>query len=304
VTINTQGGWFGPTSLRFEMMVDYSGNLHVKHISSLAGTYVSAIRVTTDNLGQGPSMVEVLMVHRYGQQHPVTISSTSHDLSTAVAFVNAGENLPALQVNGADFYSPNANGYAFDDLDDVSKTISDTRLADLIDTRVKAILTSSSGVKIGHEGRSHLNWARVAGSSGVARSNGERYHHIKTNLWGGAGKTDPFGIHSGEDMYIMGYFKYHGYRYAVPGVGETHQGFHNWAQNFHNLNTVHETSWQVGQTPYMSTEGYVVIVVDCGSDYSGQYCGVTIDLHQTFPYPYRTIEIVDRVWSSNANGVF
>jgi len=79
------------------MMVDYSGVLSVDKMSELPahGGYVQGIRTTCDDKSIGPSYVELLLPHRYGQTHRVTVTSPYDDLS-GVAFTNDGKSLPGL----------------------------------------------------------------------------------------------------------------------------------------------------------------------------------------------------------------
>lgn len=96
------------------------------------------------------------------------------------------------------------------------------------------------------------------------------YWHIKTNLWGG-------GSPSGNSQYTMSYFK--GYMYSYSGsILEGAVGFHNWSGTIYS----YKTTGNLFSNVYVSSDGYVVIVIPSGQGETG----VTIDWHQSFEYPF------------------
>ena len=103
--------------------------------------------------------------------------------------------------------------------------------------------------------------------SGAWQGNGT-YWHMKTNLYaGGAGNT----------QYTMSYFKGYSYSYSAH-ILEGAIGFHNWSGSLFNV----RTNGNLFTTAYVSSDGYVVLVVPSGNGESG----ITIDWHQHWDYPF------------------
>lgn len=150
-----------------------------------------------------------------------------------------------------------------------------------------AYSTNPEGGLNGVDPRSILGWYTWAESGNNNRS----YIHLKTNLWGGAG--------SNYD-YTMSLFEVKGYRYSPGAVGRGLIGFHNWSNALPGLAVSNDTSWNIAQNPYISTDGFVVLVIYIG----GSYGGFTLDWHQFYPYPFRDKEVANIAYSTSATGVF
>jgi hypothetical protein len=97
------------------------------------------------------------------------------------------------------------------------------------------------------------------------------YWHMKTSLWGG-------GSPSGNIMYTMSLFKGYYYSYSDSAVREGAYGFHNWVGTIYNP----ASTGNLFTTVYVSSDGYVVLVVPSGSGETG----ITIDWHQAYGYPF------------------
>jgi hypothetical protein len=152
-----------------------------------------------------------------------------------------------------------------------------------------AYSTNPEGGLNGVDPRSILGWYTWAESGNNNRS----YIHLKTNLWGGSGNNTD---------YTMSMFEVRGYRYSPGAVGKGMIGFHNWSGALPGL-AVHNdtsTSWNIAQNPYISTDGFVVLVIYIG----GSYGGFTLDWHQFYPYPFRDKEVANIAYSTSATGVF
>lgn len=147
--------------------------------------------------------------------------------------------------------------------------------------------TVQEGGTQGAEARSVLGWYAWAENGNYNRA----YVHLKTNLWGGLG---------GNTEYTMSLFEVKGYRYSPAGVARGLIGFHNWSNALPGLSVSNDTSWNIAQNPYISTDGYVVLVIYIG----GSYGGFTLDWHQIYPYPYRNSQVANIAYSTNATGAF
>ena len=55
-----------------------------------------------------------------------------------------------------------------------------------------------------------------------------------------------------------------------------------------------------GSNPYTSSDGYVVLVVNTGTNYPG----ITIDWHQAYPYSFRNVGVTSYASSSSSGGVY
>ena len=97
------------------------------------------------------------------------------------------------------------------------------------------------------------------------------YWHMKTNLYAGA---------AGNTQYTMSLFKAYMYAYSSAAIYEGAFGFHNWSGILYSAASAGNISFG----GYISTDGYVVLVILSGSGESG----VTIDWHQTYAdYSFR-----------------
>lgn len=103
--------------------------------------------------------------------------------------------------------------------------------------------------------------------NGAWQGNGT-YYHMKTNLYGGG---------AGNLQYTMSYFKGYSYSYSAH-ILEGGIGFHNWSGALYNL----RTTGNLFTTAYVSSDGYVVLVIPSGNGESG----VTLDWHQHWDYPF------------------
>ena len=129
-----------------------------------------------------------------------------------------------------------------------------------------------------------INWYQSTLSDGVA------YVHLKTNLWAGGGSQ-------GNTDYTMSLFSAKAYFYSPAAILEGNVGFHNWSNNIYN--TV--MTGNIWSSPYVSSDGYVVLVIATGSR---NYGGITIDWHQSYQYPFRTAVVTTATTSSSATGAF
>lgn len=129
-----------------------------------------------------------------------------------------------------------------------------------------------------------INWYQGTLANSVA------YIHLKTNLWGGGGGT-------GNTEYTMSLFSAKAYFYSPAMILEGNVGFHNWSGTIYSP----YTTGNIWSTPYISSDGYVVLVISTGSR---QYGGVTIDWHQSYQYPFRTAVVTATSGSSSATGAF
>jgi hypothetical protein len=101
------------------------------------------------------------------------------------------------------------------------------------------------------------------------------YWHIKTNLWGG-------GSPNGNSQYTMSFFKGYSYSYSAS-ILEGSCGFHNWSGAIYS----YRTTGNIFSNVYVSSDGYVVLVIPSGSGETG----VVIDWHQHFEYPTRVCQV-------------
>jgi len=121
------------------------------------------------------------------------------------------------------------------------------------------------------------------------------YRHIKTNLHMGGGAR-------GNDEYIMGGFEIKGYAYygSYPGFGHGTCMFHNWSNSFASLQVANYGTTGFVQQPYISSDGYCVIVTRQNS-----YMQPVIDFAQYYtPYPWRTSYVTAETTSNNLTGVY
>ena len=121
------------------------------------------------------------------------------------------------------------------------------------------------------------------------------YRHLKTNLHMGGGAR-------GNDEYIMGGFEAKAYAYfgSYPGFGHGTCMFHNWSGSFASLQVANYGTAGFMQQPYVSTDGYCVIVLRANT-----YMQPVIDFSQYYtPYPWRTSYVTAEISSNNLTGVY
>jgi hypothetical protein len=114
--------------------------------------------------------------------------------------------------------------------------------------------------------RSEYAWYQYGGNPS------DRYLHIKTNLWCG-------GAPHGDIQPTMSLFNITGYTYDAQSI-DSSIGFHNWVGNLYSVSLNNRGSRSAAANVYKSSDGYVVLVVDTGTNYPG----ITIDYHQVYPY--------------------
>ena len=144
----------------------------------------------------------------------------------------------------------------------------------------KMTIATSGNIGMG-EGDSSIARLNVNGSTKMNRSfynwyqgswsGNSTYWHMKTSMWGG-------GSPSGNIQYTMSLFKGYSYSYGDSAVREGMYGFHNWVGIIYNPSA----SGNLFSNVYVSSDGYVVLVIPSGSGETG----VTIDWHQAYGYPF------------------
>jgi hypothetical protein len=142
----------------------------------------------------------------------------------------------------------------------------------------RIIINSSGRVGIG-DGASTYSRLNIGGSTKINRSiynwyqyywtGNSTYWHMKTNMSAGGG---------GNTMYTMSLFKGYFYSYGSTSSLEGTYGFHNWSGTIYNP----AVTGNLFTTVYVSSDGYVVLVIPSGSGETG----VTIDWHQAYAYPF------------------
>ena len=120
-----------------------------------------------------------------------------------------------------------------------------------------------------------------------------QYIHLKTNLWAG-------GSPAGNTSYTMSHLRVKGYRYSTAAVGGGMFGFHNWNGTLYSISTHNDTSWSLIQSPYVSSDGYVVFVLYAG----GSYVHAQIDMMQGHTYGWRAYTVTATTTSSSATGAY
>jgi len=146
-------------------------------------------------------------------------------------------------------------------------------------------MNSSGNMGMG-EGASTIARLNVNGSTKMNRSfynwyqgywtGNSTYWHMKTSMWGG-------GSPSGNIQYTMSLFKGYMYSYGDSAIREGMYGFHNWVGTIYNPGA----SGNLFSNVYVSSDGYVVLVILSGSGEAG----VTIDWHQAYGYPFVTAQV-------------
>ena len=150
---------------------------------------------------------------------------------------------------------------------------------------------SYSAATLNVEGSGRFNRSTYAWYQGGTNSwDGYAYLHLKTNMWAG-------GSPSGNIHYTMSLFYCRLYSYSSNYIREGHIAFHNWSGSIYSLTTT-GTAWS---NAYVSSDGYVVLVVALGS---GTYFGVTVDWHQAFGYPFQDKYVTATSPSNSTSGAY
>lgn len=134
--------------------------------------------------------------------------------------------------------------------------------------------------------RVEYNWFQWGGNPGGA------YLHIKTNLWGG-------GSPNGNSMPTMSMFHIKGYTYDAQNINSM-IGFHNWSGTAYNLSLTNLGGRAAAQGAYISSDGFIVLVINTGTNYPG----ISIDYYQSYPYEYRSVSVTSYYSSSSTSGVY
>jgi len=141
-------------------------------------------------------------------------------------------------------------------------------------------LAVNGAVKVG---RKIFGWYQVTMPDGVA------YFHMKTNMW--AGGSPNGNIHYTMSLFTAEFYSYGGY------IRTGTLGFHNWSGAMYTV----VTTGNVWSSPYVSSDGYVVLVIALGS---GSYNGLNVDWNQTYGYPYQDKTVTASSGSNSATGVY
>ena len=154
-----------------------------------------------------------------------------------------------------------------------------------------ALLVTGGSIALGPKGNTTNTQqpGRVVYGWYMASYGNNGYLHIKTDLWAG-------GSPHGNNEYIMGGFRIHGYRYSSTGISEEIIYFHNWNGSYASLDIENWGSWNPGSTVYTSSDGYVVLRLD-----NSQYYGYDIDLVQHAWYTLREIKVLSATDSSSSS---
>ena len=144
--------------------------------------------------------------------------------------------------------------------------------------------TGKRGIRVG---RTIYNWFNYG------KNEGHTYLHIKTDLANNNSNTQP----------TMSTVHIKGYTYSAETI-DSILGFHNWSSSFHNkvyTNNGSRTVVSSSYAPYLSSDGYCVIVLSIGNNYPG----ISIDWHQAFdPYTFRDIDVLAYSKSASTSGVY
>ena len=134
--------------------------------------------------------------------------------------------------------------------------------------------------------RAVLNWFQWGGNPSGA------YLHIKTSLWGG-------GSPNGNSQTTMSMFHIKGYTYDAQTINSM-MGFHNWSGTAYNLVLTNNGSRAAAQNAYVSSDGYIVLVINTGTNYPG----ISIDYFQNYPYTYQAVSVQAYTSSNSTAGVY
>lgn len=144
--------------------------------------------------------------------------------------------------------------------------------------------TGKRGIRVG---RTIYNWFNYG------KNEGHTYLHIKTDLANNNSNTQP----------TMSTVHIKGYTYGAETI-DSILGFHNWSSSFHQkvyTNNGSRTVVSSSYAPYLSSDGYCVIVLSIGNNYPG----ISIDWHQAFdPYTFRDIDVLAYSKSASTSGVY
>ena len=265
-----------------------ANGLEVYNDDNLA--YLAALN-TYGDLGLGTNTPNV---YGSGAWRTITLNGTS---GGEVDFEVSGSVTGEIIVGAQDFYirhlDSNANmrfrvgGSSINEermtIDGASGTVG-------IQSRVAVgTLNSKTGYSRMRVGRSLINFFNYGQNSGT-----DAYLHVKTNLYGGSGSnTQP----------TMSLVHIKGYTYSGDSINSM-LGFHNWNGSFYNpvyTNNGSRTAVSSSYPPYMSSDGYVVLVVNIGTS---NYPGITIDWHQNFEYTFQDIQVSAYARSNSTSGVY
>ena len=133
-------------------------------------------------------------------------------------------------------------------------------------------------------GRVRYNWFSYGGNPS------NRYMHIKTTLNAGGG---------GNSQPTMSMFHIKGYNYDGQNF-DGMIGFHNWNGVIYSKALTNNSSRSAASNAYVSSDGYVVLVVDCGTSYPG----FSIDHHQNYPYTYIDVGVTTYGSYSSTTGAY
>ena len=134
--------------------------------------------------------------------------------------------------------------------------------------------------------RSIINWFSYGANDG------HNYLHIKTNLVNSGANPQP----------TMSLFHIKGYTYSAESI-DSMLGFHNWSSAFYSpvyTNNGSRTVVSSSYPPYISSDGYSVLVINIGNNYPG----ITIDYHQAFQYGFLDVSILAYSKSASTSGVY
>ena len=134
--------------------------------------------------------------------------------------------------------------------------------------------------------RSIINWFSYGANDG------HNYLHIKTNLVNSGANPQP----------TMSLFHIKGYTYSAESI-DSMLGFHNWVGYFYNTvytNNGSRTVVSSSYPPYVSSDGYSVLVINIGNNYPG----ITIDYHQAYQYGFLDVSILAYSKSASTSGVY
>jgi hypothetical protein len=150
--------------------------------------------------------------------------------------------------------------------------------------------SGASGAAAGpsNEPRCIRNWFTYAGPG----TNAGSYVHMKTNLDGGTGGNVDF------TMSVFTYHDYYAYGSNYSGYGTI--GWHNWSGTLYNVQLQNYGNWNLVQSSYLSSDGYVVLVAYLSSSYA-QF---SLDWAQWGGYNFRNRKITNVAQHSAATGKY
>jgi hypothetical protein len=244
--------------LKFNTNTNWGTNAGTTALTILANGKVGIGETSPDNSYQGLTIK--------GSDPSLRLKTTGGSGWTWIEFVNSsGTNNFSMGVNQTAPYFGIKAGAGMDN--------------------VHFTMNSSGNIGMG-EGASSIARLNVNGSTKMNRSfynwyqgywtGNSTYWHMKTSMWGG-------GSPNGNTMYTMSLFKGYMYSYGDSAVREGMYGFHNWIGTIYNPGA----SGNLFSNVYISSDGYVVLVIPSGSGEAG----VTIDWHQAYGYPFVNAQV-------------